>query len=185
MFWAMVSVFIFADTLLFCKCEKRTEINIIRVLCQVKGVDLSGGLLRARSWDVLKWITANFKGMATEITLKRTKWEEQKKKDYFKIKIKKKKTRVSTWLSSLSLFKCFVCLCVCCAMALILNGPFMLWGAGVGSFLTFTFTSLSPASPSVRGLHPKIFRVASFPLCPHVAKPAHAEERFRPLRAAK
>lgn len=70
--------------------------------------------------------------------LKRTKWEEKiKKKDYFKIKIKKKKPWISTWLSSLSLFKCFVCLCVCCAMALILNGPFMLWRRGAGGGLIF------------------------------------------------
>ncbi len=63
------------------------------------------------------------------------------------------------WLSSLSL-----CLCVyvffCCGMALILIRPFMLGGL---PFLTYSLASLSHASPSVRGLHPKSFQMASFP----------------------
>lgn len=48
----------------------------------------------------------------------------------------------------------FVCVYVfiCRGMALILTRPFMLGGL---PFLTYAVASLSPASPSVRGLHPK------------------------------
>lgn len=42
------------------------------------------------------------------------------------------------------------------------------WSRGVLSFLTYALSSLSPASPSVRRLHPKSSQMASFPLFPNL-----------------
>lgn len=64
------------------------------------------------------------------------------------------------------LFPCvYVCVCMCSfVVTLILIGPFVLGGL---PSLTYVWASLSPASPSVRGLHPKSFQMASFPLFPN------------------